>query len=102
MTDIRQTVDRSVAGADGGARPDRDTSRAPQGAVGEGAGGHQRHGPQAPSSPPARPHPPDPGKASGADGHPDQPAPPAPPPDADEAALRGGVRELLAGPAPGG
>jgi len=96
MTDIRQTVDRSVAGADGGARPDGDTSRAPQGAVGEGAGGHERHGAQAPSSPSARPHSPDAGKASGADGKPEQHAPPAPTRDADEAALRGDVDELVA------
>src|SRR5947209_12881000 len=96
MTDIRQTVDRSVAGADGGARPDRDTSRAPQGAVGEGAGGHERHGAQAPSSPSARPHSPDAGKASGAEGKPEQHAPPAPTRDADEAALRGDVDELVA------
>jgi len=96
MSDTRQTVDPFVAGADGGAQPDRDPARAPQGAVGERAGGPEGHGGHAPASPSAQPDSPDAGKASGADGKSGQHVPDSPARDADEDALRGDVDELVA------
>ena len=96
MSDTRQTVDPFVAGADGGAQPDRDPARAPQGAVGERAGRPEGHGGHAPASPSAQPDSPDAGKASGADGKSGQHVPDSPARDADEDALRGDVDELVA------